>query len=69
MSAMTALELDPNSVQAGVLPLVIVLAMGVIIALGYVSMRRHLRRISAPRAAELATTTVSVNGAEPPAAS
>lgn len=48
------LELDPNSVQAGMIPFFIVLGLLIVIALGYLSMRRHLRRIKAPTKAELA---------------
>jgi hypothetical protein len=50
---MTLFELDPDSVKAGLLPLLIVLGMAVVIGLGYFSMRSHIRKISAPYADEL----------------
>lgn len=51
---MPLLEVDPDSVQAGVIPLLIVIGALIVIALGYLSMRRHIGRIKAPTKAELA---------------
>ncbi len=51
---MPLLEVDPDSVQAGVIPLLIVIGALIVIALGYLSMRRHIGRITAPTKAELA---------------
>ncbi len=50
---MPLLELDPDSVQAGVLPLLIVLGLGIVIALGFLNMRSHIRKIQAPYAADV----------------
>lgn len=47
------LEVDPNSVVAGWLPLLLVVGIGVLIALMYLSMRRHVGRIDIPTQAEL----------------
>jgi hypothetical protein len=50
---MPVLQLDPNSVQAGALPLIIVLGLLVVIGLGFVNMRSHMRKIVAPSEADL----------------
>lgn len=56
------MELDPDSVQAGVLPLLIVLGMGIIIALGFFNMRSHIGKIQAPRAADIRRGAGHVDG-------
>lgn len=50
---MPVLQLDPNSVQAGALPLFIVLGLLVVIGLGFFNMRSHMRKIVAPSEADL----------------
>ncbi|WP_028707822.1 hypothetical protein [Propionicicella superfundia] len=60
---MPVLQLDPNSVQAGALPLFIVLGLAVVIALGFFNMRSHMRKITAPSQAEVAGR--SAHAAEP----
>lgn len=61
---MPLLELDPDSVQAGVLPLIIVLGMAVVLALGFWNMRSHIRKIKAPYAVDLADGESSQSPAE-----
>lgn len=47
-------EVDPNSVRAGWLPLLIVIGIGVLLVGLYLSMRHEMGKISVPTVAELA---------------
>ncbi|GAB3699276.1 hypothetical protein [Mariniluteicoccus flavus] len=45
---MTFLEIDPNSVVAGWIPLVLTIVLGIVVFLLFRSMRTQLRRIDIP---------------------
>lgn len=46
---MVPLDLDPNVVKPGWTPLLIVIGLGIVVALLFVSMRRQFRRIDVSR--------------------
>lgn len=59
----TLLEIDPDSVRAGWMPLIIVVGLGICVSLLYLSMRHELRKITTPRRDELASEPASADEA------
>lgn len=50
------LEIDPDSVRAGWLPLLIVVGIGIVVGLLYWSMRHEIKKINVPSREELAAS-------------
>jgi len=49
---MTLLEVDPNLVRPGWIPLLIIALLGLVMVLLYLSMRRQFRKINVPHRGE-----------------
>lgn len=64
---MIFLEIDPNVVKPGWIPLLITIALAIVMVFLFISMRHQMRKISAPYADEskLGQSPESPNGSDP----